>query len=94
LHGLTQPHKHNQPGCKIKWPAGDHVTVTKSGRPGSSSYDPDELLSDVVWLLARRGLTPTLASRDLAEARSLCARLLTLVEVRPGPGGTGRHPEG
>ena len=67
--------------------------MTKNGRAASSSYDPDELLSDVVWLLARRGLTPTLASRDLAEARSLCARLLTLVDVRPAERSSGRHPE-
>jgi hypothetical protein len=62
--------------------------VTTNGRAGSSSYDPDDLLSDVVWLLARRGLAPTLASRDLAEARSLCARLLDLVDVRS----VERHP--
>lgn len=63
--------------------------MTKNGRAGSSSYDPDNLLSDVVWLLARRGLAPTLASRDLAEARALCARLLDLVDV----GSAERHPD-
>ncbi len=72
-----------RPGRKIEYLPAIIFSVTKSGSAGS--YDPDALLSDVVWLLARRGLTPALASRDLAEARSLCARLLTLIEVRPEP---------
>lgn len=61
---------------------------TEIGRVGStpdptSSYGPEALLNDVMWLVARRGLSPALAARDLTEARSVCARLLVLLEVHP-----------
>jgi len=54
------------------------------GRAGRRrSYDPAQLLIDVMALLTDRGLAPLISARELREACRACERLLWAIRVVP-----------